>query len=574
MSQAQHEEFDVVVIGSGNGAMTAGLVAHDHGAKVLLLEKTELFGGTSATSGGGVWIPNNRYARAAGAQDSPEDARAYLDHLTPEDTAPPELIETYLQTGPEMIDYLHENTRWVRYRNLAYYPDYFPHAPGGRSGNRSMEPEPLSGHQLGGALRYLRPQHPQTQMPGGINFTQVEGQVLLGALPGWQLLTAKRLLVYALDLRARWRSLRDYRLTMGNAGVARLYLSLQDRKVPLWRNTAFQDLVIEDGRVVGVSALQQQAGEAEPRTLQIRARRGVILAAGGFERNQQMREEFLPHPTQTQWSSANLYNTGDAHRAAMAAGAATHQMHWAWWATTGVIPGRDKAQMMMVEKSMPGNYTVNRNGRRFSNESQNYVGFVEDMFRRYQAGDPCIPCYMIFDADFRRNRPCGPLVQGKFMPDWMLPRSWWTPDFLMKGRTLRELAQKVGIDADGLEQTQRQVNEYARTGKDLDFQRGDSVYDRYYGDPTFKPNPCLGALKTPPFYSMALFPGEMGTAGGLVVDRDARVLRADREPIPGLYATGNCTSALLPRYPGPGATLGPAMVFGYRAGLHITREQA
>ena len=561
-------EYDVVVIGSGNGALTAAITAKDFGSEVVVLEKADTFGGTSATSGGGVWIPNNRYARAAGAEDSEEDAFTYARAMSDPADVPDEMLHTYVREGPKMIDYLHENTRWVRYRNLAHYPDYFPDAPGGRPGNRSMEPEPIHASALGGNVDSLQPQHGQTQMPGGVSFTQVEGQMLLGALSGWVWLAARLILGYIFDFRARIHGWRDWRLTMGNAGIARLWLSLQDRGIPLHLKTPMKSLISEDGRVVGVVAEQQG------KELRIRARKGVILAAGGFERNQELREKYLPHPTNANWTAAHFNNTGDALTAALEVGAGARRLDWAWWTTTAVIPGRQKAQMMMVEKSMPGNYTVNQNGERFSNESQNYVSFIEDMFRNYNEGNPCIPCYMIFDADFRRQRPCGPIVQSKLMPDWMLPRAWWTPSFLMKADSLRELARKIGIDGDRLEETQRKVNEYARTGKDEDFKRGDNVYDRYYGDPSITPNPCLGPLKKPPFYSMALFPGEMGTAGGLIIDTKAQVQNENGEPIPGLYAAGNCTNALLPRYPGPGSTLGPAMVFGHIAGRSINEADA
>ena len=241
-----------------------------------------------------------------------------------------------------------------------------------------------------------------------------------------------------------------------------------------------------------------------------------------------------------------------------------------WWSTTMKVPGQEKGWLSMVDKSMPGNYTVNKNGERFSNESQNYVSFVNDMFKKFDEGNPCAPCYMIFDSTFRKNRPCGPLLQGSMQPDSAVPKEWWTPSFLSKGDTLEDLAAVVGIDPEGLLATQLKVNEYSISGKDLDLKRGDSVYDRYYGDPSVEPNPCLAPLENGPFYCMVLYPGEMGTAGGLVIDTKARVLKPDGTPIPGLYACGNTTTALLPTYPGPGSTLGPAMTFGYLAAKDIT----
>ena len=228
-----HSEFDILVVGSGNGAMTAGIVAHDGGAKVLLVEKSNHFGGTSATSGGGVWIPNNRYAVEAQAEDSIEEARTYIKHVSPPDKISNELIETYLIKGPEMVDYLHNNSR-VKYQTLEHYPDYFPDDPGGKTGHRSMEPEPIDGALLGNELNSLRPQHPQTVGPMGINFTQVEGQILLGALKGWKSLFLKLFLKFIFDFPFRFTSKKDKRLTMGNAGIARLKLSLQDRNIPLW----------------------------------------------------------------------------------------------------------------------------------------------------------------------------------------------------------------------------------------------------------------------------------------------------------------------------------------------------
>ena len=560
-------EFDVVVVGSGNGALTAALCSHDGGAKTLVIEKSSQFGGTSATSGGGVWIPNNRYAKAENVDDSDQDARNYINSVSPEGMIKDELIETYISEGPRMIDYLHENSQ-VKYRNLAHYPDYFPDNIGGKEGNRSMEPEPIFGTELGDDLGKLREQHPQTAFtmgPINMNFTQVEGQLLLGALPGWKTQFAKLFTKYILDfaMRLKW-GWKDRRLTMGNAGIARLILSLKDRKVDLWTLTAMTDLVDENGKVIGIKATKDGS------SINIKANKGVILAAGGFERDQDLRDKYLPKPSNAEWSAANIHNTGDALKAALKLGADTHQMDTGWWSTTMKVPGQEKGWLSMVDKSMPGNYTVNKNGERFSNESQNYVSFVNDMFAKFDEGNPCAPCYMIFDSNFRKNRPCGPLLQGSMQSDSAVPKEWWTPSFLSKGETLEELAEIVGIDPDGLRATQAKVNGYAVTGKDLELQRGDSAYDRYYGDPSVTPNPCLAPLKEGPFYCMVLYPGEMGTAGGLVIDTHARVLKQDGQPIAGLYACGNVTTALLPTYPGPGSTLGPAMTFGYLAAKDIT----
>ena len=556
-------EFDVVVIGSGNGAMTTGLVAHDHGAKVVLIEKSDKYGGTSASSGGGVWIPNNRYAKEAKAIDSIQDAKTYIQYVSPKGKIKEELIDVYLEKGPEMIDYLHDNSR-VRYQSLEHYPDYFPDDPGGKDGHRSMEPEPVDGSLLKDEFRSLRPQHPQTVGPLGINFTQVEGQILLGALKGWTGLFLKLLLKFIFDFPFRLTSSRDRRLTMGNAGIARLKLSLNDRNIPLWLETEFLDLITKENRVMGIKARKDKE------TVYIKANRGVVLASGGFEKNQEMRDKYLPNPSKQEWSAANLYNTGDAISASIKIGAQVHQMDSAWWSTVMIVPGEKKARLSMVDKSLPGNFCVNKEGERFSNESQNYVSFVDEMYEKYNKGNPCIPCYMIFDSEFRKKRPCGPILQSSLMPDFMIPTSWWSPNFLSKANSLEELANMVGVDSKGLIKTINKVNKYSKEGKDKDFQRGDNVYDKYYGDPEVKPNPCLAEIKKPPFYCVVLYPGEMGTAGGLVIDKNSRVLDGEGNAIKGLWACGNTTTALLPRYPGPGSTLGPAMTFGYLAAKDIT----
>ena len=562
MNNNNENSFDVIVIGSGNGGMTAALTAHDQGSKVLIIEKSNLFGGTSATSGGGVWIPNNRYAKEVNADDSLQEARNYIQHVSPEGKIHKDLIETYLVKGPEMIDYLHENSQ-VRYQTLEHYPDYFPDDPGGKTGHRSMEPKPIYGNLLGNDFKKLRDQHIQTKGPMGINFTQVEGQILLGALSGWVTLFTKLFFKFIFDFPYRLTSSRDRRLTMGNAGVARLRLSLKDRNVPLWVNTSFKEFILKNEKIIGVKVVK------EGKEINLDVSQGVILAAGGFERNQKMRDQFLPHPSHSNWSAGNLDNTGDVIYQAMRIGAKTHQMDTAWWSTVMQVPGEDKARLSMVDKSLPGTFCVNLKGERFSNESQNYVSFVDEMYKKNSSGNPCIPCYMIFDSDFRKKRPCGPLLQSSFMPDSLVPNHWWDESFLIKSDTVEGLANKLGIDKGGLLGTVKKVNSYSETGKDLDFQRGDSVYDRYYGDPEVKPNPCLGTIQKAPFYSITLYPGEMGTAGGLVIDTKARVLDTNNNPISGLWACGNCTTALLPRYPGPGSTLGPAMTFGYIAGRDI-----
>ena len=570
MSENWDHSVDVLVVGSGNGGLTAALCCFEMGTQdVLVIEKSDLYGGTSSISGGGVWIPNNRYARAATDQDSPEKARAYLMCCLPLDKVPEEMIDTYLEHGPKMVDFLHERTQ-VRYVNLEHYPDYYQECEGAMLGHRSMEPEPLNADQLGAHARTLRRTHHMMHLFGRIGFTQVEAALLMAQLPGWFRLAFKLVVGYVLDIP--WRLFGDKyarRLATGCAGVARLRLSMLDRDMPLWLNTAMQSLVTDDsGRVVGAVV------EREGQTLRIQARKAVVLAAGGFEHNQAMREQYLPKPTNSQWSGGNLDNTGDAIREGIRLGAEMAQMDGAWWCNTISAPGEPSPRMSIMEKSYPGSIVVNPAGERFSNESQNYMAYQLETFERHSDEYPCVPSWQIFDANFRATYMVGPLYNSKFRPDWALPRSFEREGFIARANTLEELAQKIDVNPEGLKATVEKFNSYAETGKDLDFQRGDSLYDHYYGDPRVQPNPVLGPIKKAPFYAMKVDPGDFGTQGGMATTPDAEVISEAGGTIPGLYAIGNCSAAVLPTYPGPGSTLGPAMTFGYLAARHITGYRA
>ena len=564
MGEARELSVDVLVVGSGNGALTAALCAYELGVRdVLVIEKSPLYGGTSATSGGGIWIPCSRYARAAGATDSYEEALEYVRGSTPAGAVPPELQETYLREGPRMLDFLHERTR-VRYESLAHYPDYWSSLPGAKHGHRSLEPAPVARSVLGAEARQLRDTHHMMWMFDRIAMTQVDAQVLMAQLPGWKRLAARRIWDHVSDVSWALRNRRSRRIACGCAGIARLRWSMHDRKLPLWLEAPMTELLADDtGRVTGVRVLHQGA------TVIVHARRAVVLAAGGFEHNQQMREQYLPQPTDARWSAAAGTNTGDAHRAAMALGAATRLMDGGWWCSSIRAPDDPVPRLAIMDKSYPGNIVVTRRGRRIANESQNYITYQLEFYRRHTAEDPQAPSWMIFDARSRRMYFNGPLWPVRYRPDKRLPRSYFSSGFLTRADSIRELARQAGIDADGLAKTVSAMNEYARTGRDLEHGRGDAEYDRYYADPRIKPNPCLAPIVEPPFYAMRIDPGDFGTHGGLVTNTDAQVLRNDGAPIPGLYAIGNCAAAILPTYPGPGSTLGPAMTFAWQAAKHF-----
>ena len=566
MSTEQHWDysFDVVVVGSGNGGMTAALCTYEMGMKdVLLVEKSDLYGGTSSISGGGVWIPCNRYAKAAGAEDSIDKARTYLKQLITSEEVPDYQLEAYLENGPKMVDFLHERTR-VRYVTLQHYPDYYTNLDGAMDGHRSMEPETFEASELGEEWRRLRRTHPMMHLGGVIGITQVEAALMVGQQPGWWKSAAKLALDYILDIPWRLKDRFHRRLATGCAGVARLRASMLDRDIPLWLNTPMTRVIDEDGKVIGLEV------ERDGKPLRIQARRGVVLAAGGFEHNQEMREQYLPQPTDHCWSAGTLDNTGDAIREGLRLGARMHRLNEAWWCNTISVPGEDQPRLSIMERSYPGSIIINPAGKRFSNESQNYMAFQQETFKLHSEENPCHPTWQVFDANFRANYFVGPLYNSKFRPDWMIPKRYEEEGFYARADSIRELANKIGVDADGLEDTVAKMNEYASTGVDPDCHRGESAYDRYYGDARVTPNPCLGPIDTGPYYAVKVDPGDFGTQGGMVINEHAQVLHEAGHVIEGLYAIGNCSAPTLPCYPGPGATLGPSMTFGYQAAKSLT----
>ena len=564
MSQMNWDrEVEVLVVGTGNGGLTAAVCNWEMGTKdVLIIEKQDKVGGTSATSGGGIWIPNSHYAKEVGAEDSPDAAKAYLMNTLFGEDVPEEMIDIYLEKAPEMLKYLHDRTD-VRYESLAEYPDYYTNMEGAREGHRSLEPAPIMASELGANWKNMTWTHFMMRMFNRIHFTQVEAHLLMVQLPGWKKLLARLMWDYIRDIPWRLKTPISRRLACGSAGVARLYLSVLKREIPLEFNTQMVELIADGDNVLG--ALIECNGQRQ----RVRAAKGVILASGGFEKNQALREQYLPAPTNTTWSAGNPGNEGDALLAGLELGAKTRLMNDAWWTTTLCVPDEPAPRLAIMEKSFPGSCVVNRDGKRFANESQNYMAFQKDLFKTHTEEHPNAPAWHVFDATFRENFMVGPLMTKAMKPDSQIPKKWFDEGFVAKAETIRELADMLGIDADGLEETISKMNHYAETGKDEDFGRGDSAYDRYYADPAIKPNPCLAPIAKAPFYAMRIEAGDFGTLGGLDTDTSARVKKADGGVFEGLFAVGNCSAAILPTYPGPGATLGPAMTMAYQAACHM-----
>lgn len=562
-------DYDLVVVGSGAGAMTSAVTAAAKGLRVLVIEKTDKFGGTSALSGGGIWIPCNHYFKAKGGKDSPEIAWTYLKNAIGDDIDEPR-VRTYIDKAHEMVKWLEDNTR-VRYAVAEKYPDYYQHLEGSLPGGRSLDPELFDSAILKDELSNLREASRGNMLMGKISWTARQAHVAMSKSRGWRLMVVWMMLRYKLDFNWRKKTgeQRDRRTSMGNALVASLRASMMDRNIPLWLNTNFVDLIEEDGRVCGVVV------ERDGKQQRIRAEKGVVLGAGGFEQNAALREKYLPQPSKVEWSTTpEGANTGAALEAGQKLGAATALLDWAWWTPSFLVPGETKARGIFAERAFPGAIVVNSLGKRFVNEAVPYLEFVTAMYADNKVTEgKTFPSWAIFDSKFRFNYAMGPLMPGQIMPDSRL-RKEWLNKLYYKADTLEELAKKIGVDVAGLQDTVKKINHYAETGVDEDFARGGNVFDRYYGDSNVTPNPCLAPVAKGPYYAMPVQGGDIGTKGGLLTNKHAQVIKPDGQVIEGLYAIGNTSASVMgTTYPGAGGTLGPAMTFGYIAALDAATKK-
>ncbi|WP_458686874.1 3-oxosteroid 1-dehydrogenase [Nocardia tengchongensis] len=550
-------EFDVVVVGSGAAGMTAALTAAYRGLSVTLIEKSSLFGGSTARSGGGIWVPNNPVLQAAGVPDSPEMARTYLKAVVG-DRVPEAKQRAFLEQGPEMFRYIGARSKHWAFAYDRGYSDYHPEFPGGLAQGRSIEPKIIDGRLLGADLDKIN--RPTMSAPKGIAITVKDFHDLNMIARTW----AGKKTAMKVGAQTALNMIKGAKpLSLGKALAARLWLSLRDAGVPVWLNTPLTDLVVEGGTVVGVRA------EHEGRTVTIKARRGVVLAAGGFEHNLAMREQYIDGPQNTGWTVGATENVGEGIVAGQKAGAAVDLMDDAWWGPSVRNPDGPPF-FMLAERSQPGAIVVNAKGERFVNESAPYVNVVHTMYEEEKKVPGSIPAHFIFDQNFRDRY----LFLGNF-PKRPLPQKYFDAGIIKQADTLAELAAELGVPADTLASTVNRFNGFARNGRDEDFGRGDSAYDRYYGDPTVKPNPTLAPLERGPFYAVEMVPGDLGTKGGLVTDEYARVLDDQGAVINGLYAAGNNSAAVMGNdYAGAGATIGPAMVFGYIAANHLADAEA
>jgi 3-oxosteroid 1-dehydrogenase len=559
MTQIWDKEVDTLVVGSGAGGLLSALVAADNHADVLVIEKEAQWGGTSATSGAGIWIPNSDQARAAGFEDNVDDAFKYVRALSKENV-PDANIRAFVENASPMLRWVTNNTE-ISYQAFPY-PDYHAENPGGSpTGFRTHMPLPIDGKKLGKDVENLRFASPAASLFGYLNWHFDETYIILFRAPGWWWHLTKSLARYWFDWPFRFKSRKDRRLTLGNALLGGLRLAINEKKVPIWLESPLEELITEKGKVTGAMVRH------EGKSLRIHVKKGIVLAAGGFDKNQMMRDENAPLYRNASYSGGTSGNNGDSIRAGTAIGADTLNMQSAWAAPVFYVPGEDRGRLCTIERALPGCMMVNQKGERYLNEAASYHIVGQQMARRAAEHGDANPTWFVFDHKYRHNYPVGPLYP--IMPDWM--QRGEVRGILKKGRTIEELAANMGVPVDTLTSTVARFNEYAVKGEDPDFHRGEAAYDKMYGDPRVGPNPCLAPIEKGPFYAMPIYPGDIGTNGGLLTDDKARVLDAKGKPIAGLYAVGNnAASAMGESYPGAGVTIGPAMTFGYIAARHMT----
>lgn len=536
---------DVIIVGSGAGGLTAALRAKFRGLDPLLIEKTPKIGGSSAYSGGALWVPNNHVSKAAGLEDSPERALTYLEAIVPPGSVRASTRErklAYINESPKMVQFLeHIGFKWHAAKN---YPDYHCLQPGSTPFGRVIEGQVFDLKKLGDWRNIMR----LPEDPAPICYTDQIPPIYRVGSNMKDFMKASRIMTRTM-LRALFG---QKAVTFGKSLVGQLLYLNKQQNTEIWRETGLVDLITDEaGTVIGVLA------ERDGKTLRLGARNGVLLSSGGFAKNSAMREYFQQKGRYTPWSVAAPGDTGDAITAGQRVGAAVDMMDAAWWIPM-IIVG-EKPVFDLSVRSFPHSIVVDGNGSRYLNESQCYNDFGEIMNKHHKT-TAAVPSWIILDQ-VHRNKYMLARFPPRQTPKWALENG-----FLYKDDSIAGLAKQINIDPTNLQNTITRFNGFALKGVDEDFNRGKNAYENFYGDPSHKPNPNLGTIAKPPFYAVRLYPGDLGTKGGLLTDENARVLKEDGKPIPGLYAAGNVSASVMGRrYAGAGATLGPAVTFSYIA---------
>jgi 3-oxosteroid 1-dehydrogenase len=552
MTTEWDHSVDLVIAGSGGGGMVAGLAALDSGLEPLIVEKQALVGGSTGLSGGIVWLPNNPLMRADGIADSHEDGLAYLADVVGDIGAPssPERREMFLAAGYEMINFLIR--KGVRLVRCAGWSDYYPNHKGGNPVGRAVEGIPFNAAKLGSWSDKVQP--PLAKAYGFVVLTNELRSVQYFNRAPKAFAVATRVFLRSTAARIARRQI----LTNGSSLIAQMLKSmidLCDGEPPVWTNAALDDLIVEDGRVVGARIVRDGA------RLNVEARKGVLLAAGGFGHNADMRRRYSgDQPNEGQWSIANAGDTGEVLQTAMGLGAKTDLLDEAWWLPMVFIAnGGTTAASLGSGRQRPGAIYVDSAGRRFCNESNSYVEVGKAMF-----ANKAVPCWMVFDDGYVRR-----YVAGANPFKRRLPLELIASGAVKRADTIGDLARQIEVPADALARTVQRFNDFAAKGLDPDFGRGQSAYNDCLGDPGYRPNAAIGPLDRAPFYATKVYPADVGTCGGVITNEHAQVLDENDRVIDGLYATGNTTATVMGRtYPGAGASIASTMVFGYVAARH------
>lgn len=541
-----NETFDFVVVGSGGGSMCAALVMRDAGKSVLILEKADLVGGTTAIAGGVMWIPNNRFMKSEGVPDSREDAIAYLDAVVGDKPDMPgatrERRIAFVDEAPRMIDFLVDHG--IKLRRIPSWPDYYK-APGESVPGRTVVSELFNLKQLGEWKSKLRPGF--LQLPANLDEAMQLG--LMKRSTAAKKILARIIGRVILDLVTGKK-----RTTAGQALQGQMLLAAIKAGAEIRTGSGVKQLVVEEGRVTGV-VVEKNGAE-----WRIGARQGVLINAGGFARNQQMLDQYIPG-TSTEWSLVVGEDTGDMIQEGQRIGAAIAQMEERIGTAVALPPGAKAAAPGDTAK--PHSIVVDQTGVRYTNESGSTVEFCRHQRARNKQA-PATPSWLVFDSQYMRDY----MLAGT-MPGMKKPKAWSEEKFLRQGNTIEELATACGIDASALRATVDRFNGFARAGRDEDFHRGEHVYEQWMGDSLKEQEKSLGAIETGPYFAVPLYPGDVSTFGGLVTDVHARVLRADGSVIDGLYATGTSTASVMGGVePGAGGSIGPSFTWGYVAAKH------
>ncbi len=543
---------DLLVVGSGTG-LAAALAAHELGLSVLIVEKSSYVGGSTARSGGALWLPASPVLRDAGADDTVGSAAAYLSSVVA-GSAPPQRSTEFLTHVSATVDMLRRTTPlrlfWAR-----DYSDYHPEEPGGSAAGRTCECHPLDTSILGEYRTRLRPGVLEAGFSIPTTGADYRWMNLVARVPRKGVPTFGKRLAQGLGGRLIGR-----RYAAGGQGlVAGLFAGVLRAGIPVWTDTALLRLLnapADGDRVTGAVV------DHDGREVTITARRGVVLATGGFDHSMDMRWKFQSESLGPNLSLGAESNTGDGIRAGQEIGADIASMDQAWWfPAIAPLPGKAPA-VMLAERTLPGCLIVDHNGRRFANESADYMSFGQRLLELERSGSPVEAMWIVFDQQYRNSYVFG----AELFPRMRIPQVWYDAGIAVRADDLAGLAALMTVPVPEFRQTMTRFNQNAAAGVDPDFGRGQSAYDRYYGDPTIKPNPNLRPLLKGPFYAVKMVLSDLGTCGGLQTDGAARVLREDGDAIAGLYAIGNtAANAFGTTYPGAGATIAQGLVYAYIA---------